>query len=55
VRTFSSTTGDLLAMRDWPMSEEVSLVGMEATGAYWKPIFYLLDLPLNVGCSTPGT
>jgi transposase len=43
VRTFSSMTGDLLAMRDWLMSEQVSLVGMEATGAYWKPIFYLLE------------
>jgi transposase len=48
-------TGDLLAMRDWLMSEQVSLVGMEATGAYWKPIFYLLDLTLSAGCSTPGT
>ena len=54
-RTFSSMTGDLLAMRDWLMSEQVSLVGMEATGAYWKPIFYLLDLTLSAGCSTPGT
>lgn len=43
VRTFSSMTGDLLAMRDWLMSEQVTLVGMEATGAYWKPIFYLLE------------
>jgi transposase len=43
VRTFTSMTGDLLAMRDWLMSEQVTLVGMEATGAYWKPIFYLLE------------
>jgi transposase len=43
VRTFTSMTRDLLAMRDWLMSEQVTLVGMEATGAYWKPIFYLLE------------
>ena len=43
VRTYSSMTRDLLAMRDWLMSERVTLVGMEATGAYWKPIFYLLE------------
>ena len=43
VRTFSSMTRDLLAMRDWLLSERVTLVGMEATGAYWKPIFYLLE------------
>lgn len=36
-------TADLLAMRDWLISEHVSVVGMEATGAYWKPIFYLLE------------
>jgi transposase len=43
VRTFSSMTRDLLAMRDWLASEQVTLVGMEATGAYWKPIFYVLE------------
>ena len=36
-------TADLLAMRDWLISEHVSVVGMEATGAYWKPISYLLE------------
>ncbi|KJF19228.1 transposase [Rhodococcus sp. WS3] len=36
-------TADLLAMRDRLISEHVSVVGMEATGAYWKPIFYLLE------------
>ncbi|MCW2295411.1 transposase [Rhodococcus erythropolis] len=36
-------TEDLLPMRDWLISEHVSVVGMEATGAYWKPIFYLLE------------
>jgi transposase len=43
VRTFSTMTNDLLAMRDWLLSERVSVVGMEATGAYWKPVFYLLE------------
>jgi transposase len=33
----------LLALRDWLVSQQVSLVGMEATGVYWKPIFYLLE------------
>jgi transposase len=43
VRTFTTMTADLLAMRDWLLSERVSVVGMEATGAYWKPVFYLLE------------
>ncbi|MGW0633966.1 IS110 family transposase, partial [Streptomyces sp. NPDC002758] len=42
-RTFSSVTSGLLAMRDWLLAEGVTVVGMEATGAYWKPVFYLLE------------
>jgi transposase len=42
-RTFSAMTRDLLAMRDWLIAEGVTVVGMEATGAYWKPVFYLLE------------
>lgn len=42
-RTFSTMTRDLLAMRDWLLSEGVTLAGMEATGIYWKPVFYLLE------------
>jgi transposase len=43
IRTFSTMTCDLLAMRDWLLAEQVTVVGMEATGAYWKPVFYLLE------------
>ena len=43
VRTFSTMTTDLLGMRDWLLAERVSVVGMQATGAYWKPVFYLLE------------
>jgi transposase len=43
VRTFSTMTNDLLVMRDWLLAEQVTVVGMEATGAYWKPVFYLLE------------
>jgi hypothetical protein len=32
VRTFGTTTAELLALRDWLVAEEVSLVGMESTG-----------------------
>ncbi|MGV9246711.1 IS110 family transposase, partial [Streptomyces sp. NPDC003710] len=43
IRTFLTMTADLLAMCDWLLSEGVTVVGMEATGAYWKPVFYLLE------------
>jgi transposase len=43
VRTFQTTTAELLRLRDWLMDEQVTLVGMESTGVYWKPIYYLLE------------
>jgi transposase len=43
VRTFATTTNDLLALRDWLVAERVSLVVMEATGDYWRAPYYLLE------------
>jgi transposase len=43
IREFTTTTGGLLQLRDWLASFGVTLVGMEATGVYWKPIYYLLE------------
>ncbi|MEV4041337.1 hypothetical protein AB0K69_51520 [Streptomyces umbrinus] len=43
VRTFPALTSGLLAMRDWLLAQRITVVGMEATGAYWKPVFYLLE------------
>ena len=43
VRTFGTTTGELLALSDWLESRGVSHVAMESTGVYWKPIFNLLE------------
>jgi len=33
-RTFSTVTSGLLAMRDWLLAEQITVVGMEATGVY---------------------
>jgi transposase len=43
IREFATTTQGLLLLRDWLASLEVTLVGMEATGVYWKPIYYMLE------------
>lgn len=43
IREFSATTRGLLQLRDWLASFEVTLVGMEATGVYWKPVYYMLE------------
>src|SRR5207244_2574687 len=40
---FQTMTPDLLALRDWLKGLGVTHVAMEATGVYWKPVYYLLE------------
>jgi hypothetical protein len=40
---FSTVTSELLALRDWLQGLGVTHVAMEATGVYWKPVWYLLE------------
>jgi transposase len=42
-RTFRATIGGLIELREWLASFGVTLVGMEATGVYWKPVFQVLE------------
>jgi transposase len=42
-RTFATTTRGLLTLADWLASYGVTLVGMESTGCYWEPVYYLLE------------
>lgn len=46
VREFATTTGELLALSDWLIERRVTLVGMEATGVYWKPVHWVLEATL---------
>ena len=39
----ATMTGDLLALRDWLKGLGVTHVAMEATGVYWKPVYYVLE------------
>ena len=43
VRTFSTMTAGLLDCRQWLLDNHISLVGMEATADYWKPVYYVLE------------
>ena len=43
VRTFATTTNELLRLRQWLIEERVTVVAMESTGVYWKPVYYLLE------------
>lgn len=42
-RTFGATTEQLLVLLDWLRGWGVTLVGMESTGIYWRPVYYLLE------------
>jgi len=48
IRTFATTTNALLQLRDWLVEQQVTLVVLEATGDYWRGVYYLLEDTLNV-------
>jgi len=39
IRTFSTMTAGLLALADWLESMSVTVVALESTGVYWRPVF----------------
>lgn len=43
IRSFGTTTAELLRLSDWLTAGVVTHVAMESTGVYWKPIFNLLE------------
>lgn len=43
VKTFKTTTQELMALSDWLSAEGVTHIGMEATGVYWKPVWHILS------------
>src|SRR5260370_19518617 len=43
IRTFSTMTAGVLALSDWLESLAVTVIAMESTGIYWRPVFNLLE------------
>lgn len=43
LRTFGTTTGELLSLRRWLVVEGCTHVAMESTGVYWKPVYAVLE------------
>jgi transposase len=43
VRTFGTTTGELLRLTDWLTAAGCTHVAMESTGIYWRPVYNLLE------------
>jgi hypothetical protein len=44
VRTFGTTTRELLGLADWLTAAGCTHVAMESTGVYWRPIYNLLEV-----------
>ena len=42
-RTFTTFTSSLESMIEWFGEQAVTAIVMEATGSYWKPVWYLLE------------
>jgi transposase len=51
-RSFGTTIGQLETLADWLEGFGVTLVGMEATGVYWKPVFWCWSGASSAGSST---
>jgi len=43
LRTFGTTTRELVSLREWLLSQGCSHVAMESTGVYWKPVYAILE------------
>jgi len=48
VRTFPTTTGNLLEVKKWLISNDITHIAMESIGVYWKPIFNILEKSFKV-------
>ena len=42
-RVFGTGTSELLEMADWLGQSGCTIVAMEATGVYWKPVWHVLE------------
>jgi transposase len=53
LRTFSTMTSDLEALKSWLKSYEVTAIAMESTGVYWKPIFNIMEDEFDILLAHP--
>jgi len=43
-RTYGTSTEDLRKMAQWLLGNECQIAAMESTGAYWKPVYNVLEV-----------
>src|SRR5215472_1515141 len=54
VRTFGTTSEELLALHEWLTVQRVTHAAMEATGVYWKPVYYVLEDTVSLVLVNPA-
>ncbi|MBC2037678.1 IS110 family transposase [Listeria booriae] len=53
IESFDSTTKGLLQMHDWLKSHQCTVVAMESTGVYWKPVWHVLQEDFELILANP--
>lgn len=53
IRTFGTTTKELLQLQDWLAEYDCKEVAMESTGVLWKPIWNVLESTCNLILANP--
>jgi len=48
IRTYGTTTAELLRLSEWLVSEGITHIAMESTGEYWKPVYNILESSYEV-------
>jgi transposase len=54
VRTFGTTTRELLALSEWLTAHGVTHVAMEATGTYWRAVWHVLEEAVTLILANAG-
>jgi len=53
IRTFGTTTKELLQLQDWLAEYNCTDVAMERTGVYWKPVWNILEGSFHLWLANP--
>jgi len=53
IRTFGTTTKELLQLQDWLAEYNCTDVAMESTGVYWKPVWNILEGSFHLWLANP--
>ena len=54
IRSFGTTSDQLLELREWLTGGGVTHVAIEATGVYWKPVYYVLEEAFSMVLVNPA-